>query len=425
MRHTAILLISIALYANEARGQQWTLDACVDAALHNNVELKNSRLESEMAAEDKAQAFTNYFPQLSATGAGFIGAKDLMRGEMEVPMMGAMPLSMVKKGVLATLTALQPLYTGGQVIVGNKFAALQQEVRALQLEMTAKDVQQNVATYFWRLVALRSNITTLDAVDSQLQEVYRQTEQYLQAGVINRNELLRVQLKREEISSERLRLQNGIELVRMMLAQLCGADMATFDIIPGEIHSPQAPETYFLPADQALINREEVELTERSQRASELQVKMQRGKLLPSVAIGASGVYYNMTEKNQGNLVGLATVSIPISEWWGGSHAIRKAQMAAQQSRNTLQDVRQKLQIDILSAWNNLREAYAQIQIAQRSTEQADENLRLSRNQYDAGTMSLTDLLDAVTLYTQSHSRLDTACADYQARIAEYLRKTR
>lgn len=425
MRHTAILLISIALFANEARGQQWTLDACVDAALHNNVELKNSRLESEMAAEDKAQAFTNYFPQLSATGAGFIGAKDLMRGEMEVPMMGAMPLSMVKKGVLATLTALQPLYTGGQVIVGNKLAALQQEVRALQLEMTAKDVQQNVATYFWRLVALRSNITTLDAVDSQLQEVYRQTEQYLQAGVINRNELLRVQLKREEISSERLRLQNGIELVRMMLAQLCGADMATFDIIPGEIHSPQAPETYFLPADQALINREEVELTERSQRASELQVKMQRGKLLPSVAIGASGVYYNMMEKNQGNLVGLATVSIPISEWWGGSHAIRKAQMVAQQSRNTLQDVRQKLQIDILSAWNNLREAYAQIQIAQRSTEQADENLRLSRNQYDAGTMSLTDLLDAVTLYTQSHSRLDTACADYQARIAEYLRKTR
>jgi len=93
MRHTAILLISIALFANEARGQQWTLDACVDAALHNNVELKNSRLESEMAAEDKAQAFTNYFPQLSATGAGFIGAKDLMRGEMEVPMMGAMPLS--------------------------------------------------------------------------------------------------------------------------------------------------------------------------------------------------------------------------------------------------------------------------------------------------------------------------------------------
>lgn len=425
MRHTAILLISIALFANEARGQQWTLDACVDAALHNNVELKNSRLESEMAAEDKAQAFTNYFPQLSATGAGFIGAKDLMRGEMEVPMMGAMPLSMVKKGVLATLTALQPLYTGGQVIVGNKLAALQQEVRALQLEMTAKDVQQNVATYFWRLVALRSNITTLDAVDSQLQEVYRQTEQYLQAGVINRNELLRVQLKREEISSERLRLQNGIELVRMMLAQLCGADMATFDIIPGEIHSPQAPETYFLPADQALINREEVELTERSQQASELQVKMQRGKLLPSVAIGASGVYYNMMEKNQGNLVGLATVSIPISEWWGGSHAIRKAQMAAQQSRNTLQDVRQKLQIDILSAWNNLREAYAQIQIAQRSTEQADENLRLSRNQYDAGIMSLTDLLDAVTLYTQSHSRLDTACADYQARIAEYLRKTR
>ena len=407
------------------QGEEWTLEACVEAALHNNVELKNARLTTNMANEEKAEALTNYFPQVSAMGTGFVGAKDLIRGEMEVPMMGALPLSMVKKGVVATLTALQPIYMGGQVVNGNKLAAIQQEVRALQQEMTEKDVKQNVETYFWRLVALRSNIATLDAVDEQLDEVYRQTEQYLQAGVINRNELLRVQLKREEVASERLRLENGIELVRMLLAQLCGADMASFDIVDEEIHSPESPETYFLPADEALANREEVILTDRSTHASELQVKMQRGKLLPNVAVGASGVYYNMMEKNQGNLVGLATVSVPISEWWGGTHAIRKAEMAAQQNRNTQQDVREKLQIDILSAWNNLKEAYAQIQIAQRSTAQADENLRLSRNQYEAGTMSLTDLLDAVTLYTQSHSRMDSACADYQARIAEYMRKSR
>lgn len=37
---------------------------------------------------------------------------------------------------------------------------------------------------------------------------------------------------------------------------------------------------------------------------------------------------------------------------------------------------------------------------------------------------AMTDLLDAVTLFTQSESQLVTACATYQERVAEYRRKT-
>ena len=132
-----------------------------------------------------------------------------------------------------------------------------------------------------------------------------------------------------------------------------------------------------------------------------------------------------MMEKNQGNLIGLATVSIPISSWWGGSHNIRKAKLALQQTQNTQRDTQEKLRIDILTTWNSVQEAYEQINIARRSVAQAEENLRLSRDQYNAGTTDMTELLDAITLYTQSHNTLVTACADYQSRIAEYQRKTR
>ncbi len=223
--------------------------------------------------------------------------------------------------------------------------------------------------------------------------------------------------------SRRLALNNGIEAVRLMLAQLCGADMQTFDIAAQHITEPVAPETYFVQPDVALGNREEVQLTEKAVSAKALQVKMERGKNLPMVAVGAAGMYYNMMEKNQGNLIGLATVSVPISNWWGGTHDIRRAKVALEQSRNTRQDTQEKLRIDILTSWNALQEAYAQIEVARRSVSQADENLRLSRNQFDAGTQDMTELLDAVTLYTQSHSTLTTACARYQSRLAEYQRK--
>ncbi len=433
MKKTLIIacLIGTTASAKGAVGQAVSLTACIEMALQKNAELRNARLDIQMSDEDKASAMTNYFPQVSATGAGFVGAKDLMRGEMEMPAlaammpgMGSFPLSMIKKGVVATITAMQPIYTGGRVVNGNRLAAVQQEVRRLQMEMTEKDVRQNVQQYYWKLVALRGNITTLDAVDEQLRQVHSLTKNYLEAGMINRNDLLRVELKQQEVARQRITLDNGIELVRMLLAQLCGADIESFDIVSENILEPQAPESVFKPADQALASRQELQLLDRAVEASRLQVRMERGKNLPSLAVGASGMYYNVMEKNQGNLVGLATLSVPVSGWWSGTHAVRKARLKLEQDRNTLNDANEKLKIDIIASWNNLQEAYAQIEIARRSVRQADENLRLSRDQYDAGTLGMTDLLDAITLYTQSHSSLLTACAEYQSRLAEYQRKT-
>lgn len=433
MKKTLIIacLIGTTASAKGAVGQAVSLPACIEMALRNNAELRNARLDIQMTDEDKASAMTNYFPQVSATGAGFVGAKDLMRGEMEMPAlaammpgMGSFPLSMIKKGVVATITAMQPIYTGGRVVNGNRLAAVQQEVRRLQMEMTEKDVRQNVQQYYWKLVSLRGNITTLDAVDEQLRQVHSLTKNYLEAGMINRNDLLRVELKQQEVARQRLTLDNGIELVRMLLAQLCGADLGSFDIVSENILEPQEPESVFKPADQALASRQELQLLDRAVEASRLQVRMERGKNLPSLAVGASGMYYNVMEKNQGNLVGLATLSVPVSGWWSGTHAVRKARLKLEQDRNTLNDANEKLQIDIIASWNNLQEAYAQIEIARRSVRQADENLRLSRDQYDAGTLGMTDLLDAITLYTQSHNSMLTACAEYQSRLAEYQRKT-
>lgn len=421
---TLYILLGALTFPTLLHAEKYSLQQCVEKALASNANLRNARLEIDAAAEDKNEAFSKFFPEVSATGSAFVGAKDLMRGEMEVPMMGSMPLSMIKKGVVANITAMQPIYAGGQVLNGNKLAALQHEVRQLQYAMTEKDVRQNVQDYYWRLVSLRGNVSTLDAVDSQLNEVHRQTTQFVEAGVINRNDLLRVEMKQQEMKSQRLTLQNGIELVRMLLAQLCGADMQAFDIVEESILNPPAPAIYFVAASEAVANREETSLTQQSVRANSLQIKMQRGKNLPTVAVGAAGMYYNVMEKNQGNLVGLATVSVPISDWWS-NRGTKKAKIALQQSQITQADTQEKLHIDVLNAWNNLQEAYAQIEIARSSVAQADENLRLSRNQYDAGTLSMTDLLDAMTLYTQSHNRLTEACANYQGRVAEYERKTK
>lgn len=97
--------------------------------------------------------------------------------------------------------------------------------------------------------------------------------------------------------------------------------------------------------------------------------------------------------KNNGTI--FATVSVPLSDWWRGSHTIKRKKIAYQQAIDEQQDKSQLLVIRMQNAWNSVEEAYKQLNIAERSIEQSDENLRLHRDFYKASTAAMSDLLEA------------------------------
>ena len=71
------------------------------------------------------------------------------------------------------------------------------------------------------------------------------------------------------------------------------------------------------------------------------------------------------------------------------------------------------MRVDIETKWSNLSEAYLQIDLARRSVASATENLRLNRDSYEAGTVPLTDLLDAQTQLRLARDRYTEACTAY------------
>jgi outer membrane protein TolC len=116
----------------------------------------------------------------------------------------------------------------------------------------------------------------------------------------------------------------------------------------------------------------------------------------------------------------MATVSIPISDWWGGSHAIKRKKIERQKAIDQLADNSELLKINMQSSWNNLQEAYQQLTIAERSIEQATENLRLNRDYYQAGISTMSDLLEAQLLYQQSLDKRTDAYTNYQNKLLAY-----
>lgn len=422
----SLILFAGLLPALPAGAQGLTLEACRAAAVEHNRTLRDSRYELEAARQTRQEAFTNYFPQINASGGAFQAQHGLVQADfgVAIPQLGSMnlPISMAKRGLFGSVTAVQPLFAGLKIVTGNRLARLGEEVSRLQLQKSEGEIREQTDTYYWQIVSLKENLSTLDAVERQLNEIHRQVELSVKAGLVTANDLLRVELRQQEVASNRLKVENGLKVSKLLLAQHIGADWKGFDIAQLSFDDPETPDRYYIPVEEALDHRAEYQLAEKNVEAQLYQKRMERGKLLPTVGVGAGYLYYNVTDKDVDDGMVFAQVSVPISAWWGGAHALKKARIREEQAENDRLQAREMLAVEIEKSWCDVQEAYAQIQLVRRSVTSATENLRENRNFYQAGTAPLTDLLDAETLYTQSRNNLTSAYAAYRTSLARYLR---
>ena len=419
--------------------QVLSLQQVKEQALAHNISIRTAEGAVREAREQKKEAFANYFPQVSATGMGFKTNTDMLKTSINTASLlpsslatalppalaGMIPptlsFSMLDRGLMAGVAAVQPLFAGGRIINGNKLARAGVEASEIQKQISENNVELTATQYYWQIISLKEKQRTLDAVDAMLRQLEHDATMAVKAGVGVRNDLLQVQLRQNEVESSRIKLDNGLRLARRVLAQYIGAE--------GETDAADTVNTASMPPfliqevnnDDAVAATPEYKLLQKNVEVTRLQKQMEIGKNMPSIGIGATYSHYNMTEgmKNTFGMV-FATVTVPISQWWGGAHAIKRRQIAEDVARQQLADNRQLLAIRIQKNRDDVNDAYKQLAIARKGIEQSEENLRLNRNFYQAGTVTMNNLLDAQQKYQQCRDRYIEAYAAWQIKIVEY-----
>ena len=439
-------LVGIAWPFAGVSAQTYDLQQLKDSAQRHNIAIRNARHDIEAAQLQRREAFTKYFPTVSAVGAWFNANKGMAKMDMNLsenisPELGAalaqsfppealaalanpVSISMMKNGVIAGITATQPVFAGGQIVNGNRLAKIGEDVSQLQLKLSQNEVEKNVEQYFWQIVTLEEKMKTIGTVEALLADLHKDVSVAVKAGVALRNDLLQVELRQNELAGQKLKLQNGLSLVRMLLAQYCGLGSSEFTVERGPM--ADGVELVLGPGqtNYELASLPEYQLLQKQVEATGLQRKMAIGGNLPTVAVGAGYNYHTLMEHGHSFGMLFATVSIPISDWWGGSHAIKRKKIEQQKALDQLADNSGLLRIRMQNAWNGVEEARQQLGLARRSIEQAEENLRLNRDFYRVGTATMSTLLEAQMLYQQALDRQTDAYADYRNKLLEYRQAT-
>ena len=433
-----LVFVLCSLCCGFVSAQTYTLEQLKDSALHNNFAIRKARFDISAAQQQRREAFTKYFPNVSATGLWFnankgmaqttINPSELLPQSLAQAMAQQMPpqvladlgnpinVSMMKNGTIGGVTAVQPVFAGGQIVNGNRLAKVGENVSRLQLQLSENEVEKTTEQYFWQLMSLQEKMKTVEAVEALLADIAKDVDVALKAGVAMRNDLLQVQLRQNDIASQKLTLRNATSVVKLLIAQYCCLSDTVFTLVaPADEGADQLQGGAF-----NVQSTPEYQLLSQQVRATGLQHKMEVGKNLPSVGVGAGYNYHNLLDNNHTFGMIFATVSVPISDWWGGSHAIKRKKIEHEKAQAQLADNSELLRIRMQKAYNDVEEARQQLDIAQRSIEQADENLRLNRNFYQAGISKMSDLLEAQLLYQQARDRQTDAVANYHNKLLEY-----
>ena len=399
-----LLIVCIAwVTSTQAQHKVYTLEECRALALVHNTRMKTSHLAIESAEQGRKQALTAYFPTIDMIGTAFQADK----GTAELTLAPDKKLSMMKNGVTAGVTALLPVFAGGRIANGSKMARLEEEMARYKLRQSSEEVSLTVEHYYWQLVNFRSRLTTVELME----ELTSTASAYFIYKV-------------RWIAANRLQVENSMQTSRMLLAQYIGVLADSLEVVQPTFSSLLAPESIYTSHEEALPGTTTSQLLNKQVEMAKLQKKLVLGGYLPSVSVGGGYLYHNLLDTNHSFGILMATVSVPLSGWWGGSHELKKQQLNVRSVEYNRDDTCERLLIRMQQLYNDLNETYKLVKIAEKSIETAMENVRLSQNEYQAGTSTLSEWLDAQALLQDSYDQLTDSYTTYLIQQTEYLQAT-
>ena len=453
-----------------AQPRQLSLQECQELALANNVKMKNARLEADMAKADRQANIAKFFPSIQATGIGFIADKGILGGELgdfvnlpTIPTLspdfiGSLPPSVqtllqeimsqgkigelmqgidnfnnlshkqvevLDKGLGASVTAVQPVFMGLQIINAQKLYKVGEQVKTYQLQQSHDEVLLTVEKYYRQLLNLREKEKTVMSMDSLLGNLSGDVTEAVSAGVKSRNDQLQVTLKANQVKSGLIQVRNGINLTKMVLGQYIGITVDSFDIVTMDEDLLVSPEAYRTDHQAALNNNLNFRMLEKSVEASRLRKRLALGENLPNVMVGGGFAYHNFLNNiDRSFWFGTAAVHVPITKWWGGGLKMKKANLALQAAENTRDNAGELLTVQMQQLYNQLEEYYNQVEISKLSIETATENYRMQHDAYQVGTATMTELLNAESLLHQSRDQYANDYTNYVLKRMEYLHAT-
>ena len=289
----------------------------------------------------------------------------------------------------------------------------------LKEEVSERDVLQEVTDTYWMLVGLMEKRETVTKVTELLDSISDVANTAYNHGIVTRNDLLRVQLKQNEMQTKSMQLEDGIDLVGRMLCLMIGVPYEHEPVLESFTDEETVPELALQPVLH-IDGRPEAKLLDVNIRYNQLMRRLTLGESLPHLAIGISGGYSNFFEAHKANGLAFASLTIPLTGWGETAHKLHQHDLQIQQAQLMQSNLREKLELQNRQTYDQLVESVKLLEQHKSSRDLAQENYRVALMNYEAGVGTLTELLESEALLMQASNAYTDARISYRTAVRKF-----
>ncbi|PLX69703.1 MAG: hypothetical protein C0603_01865 [Denitrovibrio sp.] len=395
-----------------------TIDEAVDAALKNNFEILASQHKVESSKYNVASAKTPYLPQLDAKYA-YVKSSEKAYGTIE------------DEYSTISLTLGYNLFNGFGDMFNVKAAKSAYSAAKHNTQAIREDITLSVKKAYIDVLAAQDGIVVAEKAIQLLKNQLKDIKLSYEVGYVAKNEVLKVESELASSQQNVISAASAYKVAIFNLEKLTGADIAndekfaTLTDYTGSISDIES-----LKADM-MKNRSEIKYLTELINAQKYSIKANKSKFYPKVNLGAAYNTYgeDFSPSDRGyaydNETTLSlTVDLNIFDGFNKYNSTKSLQAEKMYMMSMLRNTKASMTLQLKNSVENLDLAHASLKASEKELASAQENYRITQNQFKQKVATNTDLMDARVMLTRAENTYNNAKFNIHRALADIERIT-
>jgi outer membrane protein TolC len=410
-----LLTVVIVLFVGQAAAL--TMEEAVTFALQNNHRIKQFENLEYSALEDVGVKKSAFWPSAELSYS---------YSDVEVEGATALARSFNRNTAVGMVELSYNLFNGLSDLKSLKESRARAEASRHEKDAVAADVVLETKTaYIGVLRARRAEKTAGEGVEL-LERQARDAKRFYEVGLFAKNDLLKVEVELASARQDLITAEGNLVVAKKRLARTMGVGILEDEVISDLEDMPSTGElSYEAQSTEALEKRSELKQLRALDEAYGYSVGAIKGDYLPSVDIALSHSRYGDNADLDGReLLHDEESRVTLSATWNvfsgfsTKHSIEKARYQQKATHQQLKDTEEEVLLQLREALEGYDVSLGRLEAAETAVLQAEENYRVTENQFRERVATTTDLLDARLFLTRARTQANNAFYDVHLWVA-------
>lgn len=410
MKRILLILLILSSFNLKSQSQKLSLSECIDLAIENNENLKNSILEEKISKALSNEYLSIGFPQINFDGG--------IKYNHEVPK-SLLDISRFMPGVPeGTEQEVQfgqaydgrvDLFVNQMIFNGSYFVGLSaaKELVKLSEKMTERnviDIHESVSKAYYTTLNTKSRVDLVDSNIDRLDALLKQTKSLYENGFVEKLDLDRIQVSFNNLKSEKIKADRLYDLSLAVLKFQIGISVDKKIELIEEFNEELVTAFTFDLNEFDYSKRIEYSILQTDKNLKFYELKNNRSQYLPQVyanynygyntSASQSNIFFESDRWKKFGTFGLQVI-VPIFDGFLKRSRINQSKFKIEQVENQMLFLERSINLQInqsLAAYQNSKES---LKIASENLVLAQDVYFASEKKYAQGVGSNLELIDS------------------------------